>query len=30
MKIDWDFVGGLLCCVLIIVLFWAVMWVVYP
>ena len=27
MKIDWDFVGGFLCCCLVLVMIWAFLWV---
>ena len=27
MKIDWDFVGGLVCCCLMLVILWAFLWV---
>ena len=27
MKIDWDFIGGFLCCCLVLVMFWAFLWV---
>ena len=29
MKIDWDFVGGFLCCCVMLVMLWAFLWVVY-
>ena len=29
-RIDWDFVGGFLCCILLMVIAWAWLWVVYP
>lgn len=29
-KIDLDFIGGALCCILILVIVWAVLWVAYP
>lgn len=28
MKIDWDFIGGFLCCCLVLVMVWAFLWVV--
>ena len=28
MRIDWDFVGGFLCCCLVLAMVWAFMWVV--
>ena len=26
MKINWDFIGGLLCCCLVLVMAWALLW----
>lgn len=28
-RIDWDFVGGFLCCCLMLVMVWAFLWVWY-